>query len=95
MLKGYRKCICCGSFFPKEQMLRLARTKAGEVLIDIDNNISGRGCYICFSCNDISKFKKRNIISKSLKTNVDIKFYNEIEEYLKNLSIKIKEVSAG
>jgi predicted RNA-binding protein YlxR (DUF448 family) len=87
MLKGYRKCICCGSFLPKEQMLRIVRTKVGDVLIDFDNKIYGRGCYICFSCTDISKFKKRNIIAKSLKTNVDIKFYNEIEEYLKNLSI--------
>ena len=88
MLKEHRKCIFCGKILPKSDMLRIARLKNENVIIDYDKKGAGRGCYICFSCIYSCNFKNKGVIAKSLKTNIDIKIYNEIERYIKSLSIK-------
>ncbi|AEE14243.1 protein of unknown function DUF448 [Thermodesulfobium narugense DSM 14796] len=88
MIKEHRKCIFCGRFFPKRDMLRIAKIKNDGLIVDYERKNIGRGCYICFSCISSGNFKKKNMIAKSLKTNVDTKIYNEIERYFKNIIIQ-------
>lgn len=50
-----RKCLGCGEMFPKKELVRVVKTKTGEVdgketyIISLDKTgkAAGRGAYIC------------------------------------------------
>ena len=41
-----RKCAATGEMFPKKEMIRIVRTKEGEVSVDLTGKKSGRGTYV-------------------------------------------------
>ena len=41
-----RKSVVSGELFPKKELVRIARSKEGEVAIDPSGRMPGRGAYI-------------------------------------------------
>ena len=41
-----RKCAATGEMLPKKEMIRIVRTKEGEVSVDLTGKKSGRGTYV-------------------------------------------------
>ena len=41
-----RKCVATGEMFPKKEMIRIVRSKEGEVSVDLTGKKSGRGAYV-------------------------------------------------
>ena len=41
-----RKCIVTGEMKPKKELVRIVRSKEGEVSIDLTGKKSGRGAYL-------------------------------------------------
>lgn len=42
-----RQCVGCRQVRPKREMVRVVRTPAGEVRVDLTGKVSGRGAYVC------------------------------------------------
>lgn len=73
-----RKCIGTGEMKPKKEMIRIVRSKEGEVSIDPTGKKSGRGAYLSLSEEAIKAAKKKNSLSNHLEADVDSSIYEEL-----------------
>ncbi len=80
-----RKCICCGLIVEKEKLLRIVRTKEGELSIDPKGYAEGRGAYICINRDCIEKAFKKNSLERSfragIKREIKKRIFEEIREF--------------
>jgi uncharacterized protein len=77
-----RKCVATGEMRPKKELVRIVRSKEGEVSIDLTGKKSGRGAYLSKDKEAVQIAKKRNILSKQLETQVDDAIYDELNELI-------------
>ncbi|MEH7882732.1 YlxR family protein [Bacillus sp. JJ1609] len=77
-----RKCVATGEMRPKKELVRIVRSKEGEVSIDLTGKKSGRGAYLSKDKEAIQLAKKRNILSKQLESAVDDAIYDELNELI-------------
>lgn len=75
-----RRCTGCGEHFPKNTLIRVVRTPAGEVLLDLTGKSSGRGAYICKSAACLKKARKSKRIETSLECSISEEVYDRMEE---------------
>ena len=75
-----RRCTGCGEHFPKNALIRVVRTPAGEVLLDLTGKSSGRGAYICKSATCLKKARKSRRIETSLECSISEEVYDRMEE---------------
>ena len=76
-----RMCAGCMSRKPKDELIRIVRTKDGKAIIDTTGKSDGRGAYVCPDENCIKKAEKKNWFTRNLKCEI----YKEIYEDLKKL----------
>lgn len=76
-----RMCIVTREMLPKSQLIRLVKTNNG---IEIDNGkkIAGRGVYISNSKEVWDLAKKRKVLNRAFKCNIDNSIYEKLEEQL-------------
>lgn len=80
-----RTCIACRKKGEKKEFLRIVRSKE-QLLLDKEQNISGRGAYLCKTqkCYDKAfKNKKKSALAFHLKCKESPEF---LEDILKELS---------
>jgi len=65
-----RTCIGCGGVKNKKELIRIARTPEGEVVIDFTGKKSGRGTYTCPRLECLESVFKGNKLSAKL--NIDL-----------------------
>ncbi len=65
-----RQCVGCGKRSQKNEFIRIARTPAGEIVIDGVPSVGGRGAYICNNEECLKKAIKNGRLSKNLKAEV-------------------------
>lgn len=58
-----RKCVVTGEMKPKKELIRIVRSKEGEVSVDLTGKKSGRGAYLSLEKETILKAKKEKRIS--------------------------------
>ncbi|TDL35014.1 YlxR family protein [Jeotgalibacillus sp. S-D1] len=73
-----RKCIATNEMKEKKEMVRIVRSKEGEVSIDLTGKKSGRGAYLSKDKDAILKARKKNILSSHLQAKVDESIYEEL-----------------
>ncbi|WP_102346905.1 RNase P modulator RnpM [Bacillus sp. Marseille-P3661] len=73
-----RKCIASQEMKPKRELIRIVRSKEGEISIDLTGKKSGRGAYLSKDTDCIITAKKKNILQHHLGVNVDESIYDEI-----------------
>ena len=44
-----RMCTGCGEMKPKKELVRVVRSKEGEISLDLTGRKAGRGAYVCRS----------------------------------------------
>ncbi|WP_066053493.1 RNase P modulator RnpM [Robertmurraya korlensis] len=75
-----RKCVATGEMRPKKELVRIVRSKEGEVSIDLTGKKSGRGAYLTKDKEAILLAKKKNILSNQLQVQVNDSVYQELLE---------------
>jgi len=78
-----RKCVATGEMRPKKEMLRIVRSKEGDISIDPTGKKSGRGAYLSKDIEAIEIAKKKNVLANHLEVTVADSFYDEILEFIK------------
>lgn len=73
-----RKCVATGEMFPKKELIRIVRTKEGEVFIDPTGKKSGRGAYLSKSKEAVNLAKQKNVLKHHLEAEIDESIYDEL-----------------
>jgi uncharacterized protein len=73
-----RKCVATGEMKPKKEMIRIVRSKEGDVSIDPTGKKSGRGAYLSKDKDVILQAKKKNTLANQLQAKIDESLYDEL-----------------
>ncbi|CAH0212771.1 MULTISPECIES: RNase P modulator RnpM [Bacillaceae] len=75
-----RKCVATGEMKPKKELIRIVRSKEGEVSLDPTGKKSGRGAYLTLDRDIIELAKKKNVLANHLSTQIDSSLYEQLLE---------------
>ncbi|MGE7766425.1 RNase P modulator RnpM [Peribacillus sp. NPDC096540] len=75
-----RKCVATGEMKPKKELIRIVRSKEGEVSLDPTGKKSGRGAYLTLNRDVIELAKKKNVLANHLSTQIDSSLYEQLLE---------------
>ena len=78
-----RKCVGCMEQSGKKELVRVVRSKDGEVSIDLTGKKSGRGAYLCKDVRCLAKARKKRSLERALKCEVPPEVYDVLETELK------------
>ena len=73
-----RKCVATGEMFPKKEMIRIVRSKEGEVSVDLTGKKSGRGAYVSKTKQAVEIAKKRKVLDNQLETKIPESIFDEL-----------------
>lgn len=85
-----RTCIACRSTTGKRELVRVVRTPAGAVELDLTGKKAGRGAYLCRSAECWEAGLKKDRLANALKTQLsseDRKRLSEFTQSLKNVAV--------
>ena len=74
--KNTRMCCVCRNHFNKNELLRTVRSQTGNISVDFNNKLEGRGVYICKNKLCIETAVKRKSISRGLKCEIPADIYS-------------------
>ncbi|WNS77213.1 YlxR family protein [Bacillus sp. DTU_2020_1000418_1_SI_GHA_SEK_038] len=77
-----RKCVATGEMRPKKELVRIVRSKEGEVSVDLTGKKSGRGAYLSKEEEAVKLAKKKNILASHLEVSIDDSIYEELLELI-------------
>ena len=79
-----RSCVVTKEKLPKAELLRIVKTTDGNVVLDINGKINGRGAYIKKDIDVLDKAIKSKILEKQLETTISEMVYDEIRNIIEN-----------
>ena len=77
-----RECIACKNKSDKSSLLRFT-TINGKVVVDKENNLQGRGVYVCAKAECIETMLKKKSLNRAFRRNLTDEEINEIKNKLK------------
>jgi len=77
-----RKCVATGEMKPKKELVRIVRSKEGDVSIDLTGKKSGRGAYLSRDKEAVLLAKKKNTLSNHLQASINDSLYEELLELI-------------
>ena len=80
-----RKCLGCDEMLGKKGLLRVVRTKDGDISIDPTGKKSGRGAYICRDMGCFEAAKKKHSLERSLKCEISADIYEKLRQEIEAL----------
>lgn len=75
-----RMCTGCMEMKPKKELIRVVKSKEGEVSIDLTGKKPGRGAYICKSVECLEKAFKTKKLERNLETTLSQEVYEKLKE---------------
>lgn len=75
-----RMCTGCGEMKPKKELVRVVRSKEGEISLDLTGRKAGRGAYVCRSLDCLKKARKTHRIERSLDCQIPDEVYDAMEK---------------
>ncbi|MDN7241243.1 YlxR family protein [Planococcus sp. N028] len=73
-----RKCVATGEMHPKKEMIRVVRSKEGEVSVDLTGKKSGRGAYVSKTEEAIAVARKKKVLENQLEVKIPEEIYDEL-----------------
>ena len=78
-----RMCLGCGEMKPKRELIRVVKSKEGDISLDLTGKKSGRGPYICKSVECFEKARKARKFERSFSCMISEDIYNSMEGELR------------
>lgn len=78
-----RMCLGCGEMKPKRELIRVVKSKEGDISLDLTGKKSGRGAYICKSVECFEKARKARKLERSFSCMISEDIYNSMEGELR------------
>ncbi len=73
-----RTCIATRELKPLNELFRVCLTPSGNVVIQKDKHIEGRGAYISRNIDAINIARKKKLLNRALRCNVPESIYDEL-----------------
>lgn len=75
-----RQCIGCREMKPKQELTRVVKTTQGEIFVDDEGKVDGRGAYICKDNNTECKKRaeKTKAFGRAFKTSVPEEIWTKL-----------------
>lgn len=80
-----RKCLGCDEMIGKKGLLRVVKSKEGEISIDETGKKNGRGAYICRDMECFNKAHKKHSLERSLKCSISEEIYEKLRQEIEEL----------
>ncbi len=80
-----RKCLGCDEMLGKKGMLRVVKSKEGDISIDETGKKNGRGAYICRDMDCFLKAQKKHSLERSLKCTISEEIYEKLKAEIEGL----------
>ena len=77
-----RSCVVTREKCEKRDLIRIVRTPEGEVKIDLNGKMNGRGAYIKKDVTVIDKARKSKVLERHLEVNVPDTIYDELKKII-------------
>ncbi|MFE8773970.1 RNase P modulator RnpM [Streptococcus pyogenes] len=87
-----RKSLVSGEIIAKRDLLRIVKTKDGQVFIDPTGKQNGRGAYIKLDNQEALMTKKKQVFNRSFSMDIPESFYDDLIAYVDH---KIKRRELG
>ena len=78
-----RMCLGCGEMKPKRELIRVVKSKEGDISLDLTGKRSGSGAYICKSVECFEKARKARKFERSFSCMISEDIYNSMEGELR------------
>lgn len=78
-----RMCLGCGEMKPKKELIRVVKSKEGEISLDLTGKKSGRGAYICKDLKCLQKARKSRKLERGFSCQISDEIYDGMESELK------------
>ena len=78
-----RMCLGCGEMKPKRELIRVVKSKEGDISLDLTGKKSGRGAYICKSVECFERARKARKFERSFSCMISEDIYNSMEGELR------------
>lgn len=79
-----RKSVVSGEMKPKKELVRITRSKEGEVAIDPTGKMPGRGAYVSLEPKEVQAAWDKRILDRVLETTLTDAFYQELLDYVEH-----------
>ena len=79
-----RRCCGCNEMKPKRELIRVVRSPAGTIALDLTGKANGRGAYLCPDAECLKRLRKRRGLERAFKCPVPPEVYMGLEEELTN-----------
>lgn len=83
-----RKCVGCGEMIAKKNMLRVLKTKEGNIKLDPTGKENGRGAYLHFDKECFEKAVKSKGLERSFKMSIDPVIYEKLKKEMIDIEAK-------
>ena len=77
-----RSCVVTREKCEKRDFIRIVRTPEGEVKIDLNGKMNGRGAYIKKDATVVDKARKSKVLERHLEVNVPYTIYDELKKII-------------
>lgn len=77
-----RSCVVTGEKLDKRELLRIVKSKDGEVKVDLTGKMNGRGAYIKRDVKVLEEAIKKKSLERKLECNISNEVYDEIRKIL-------------
>lgn len=77
-----RKCVVSNEMKPKKEMIRIVRSKEGEISIDPTGKMPGRGAYLSMEPDVVQKSWDQKVLDRVLNDTLTDDFYQELLDYV-------------
>ncbi|MFK4567000.1 RNase P modulator RnpM [Enterococcus sp. UD-01] len=79
-----RKSVVSGEMKPKKELVRITRSKEGEVAIDPTGKLPGRGAYVALEPQEVQEAWDKHVLDRVLETKLSDDFYQELLDYVEH-----------
>ena len=73
-----RTCTVSHEKLPKKELVRIVRTPEGEVLIDLNGKVNGRGAYLKKDKDVVLKAKQTKVLERHLEIKISDEIYDKL-----------------
>ncbi len=77
-----RQCVGCREMKPKRELIRVVKPKEGEISLDFNGRLSGRGAYICKNAECLARAKKAKALERTFSCMISSEVYEALESSL-------------
>lgn len=79
-----RKCLGCNEQKDKRELIRVVKTKDGDISLDLTGKANGRGAYICKNMSCYETARKRKAIERALQCSISEELYEKMHKELED-----------